>query len=142
MSDDFLSWFIALSVAAFAITAAVVAWALARDAEHRQRLRLEGRTVMAHVSGLGYDPGDGLVSGSHWAKVQYDDGGDFVTTKVTISLAEYKGYRVGTGILVTYLPGRPDSARRTADFERGSGLGARGIYSAAEEEELLRRLTR
>jgi hypothetical protein len=144
VSNDFLFWLIA----PFAVTAAVVVWALAREAEHRRRLRWEGRTATAHVSSLGYEPGDGLVSGSYWARVQYDDGGDFVTTKVSISGAEYRSYREGTRVLVSYLPGQPTSARRTSELERGSALGARhvlgqrGMHSAEEEDELLRRLTR
>jgi len=46
VSDDFLSGFIALSVGVLAITAAVVAWASARDAEHRRRLRLAGQRAL------------------------------------------------------------------------------------------------
>ena len=69
-ADDVVLGLIVLSVAGCAIAAAVAASGLAGEAEHRRRLRSEGRTVMAHVSSLGYDPGDGLVSGSHWARVQ------------------------------------------------------------------------
>ena len=81
------------------------------------------------------------MSGSHWAKVQYDDGGDFVTTKVWISRAECKTCRVGTRVLVAYLPGHPTSARRPAEHGRGMGAAA-GHELSAGEEERLRRLAR
>lgn len=109
---DDLFGLIALTVAVSAIPIAALVRSRAREAEHRRRLRLEGRPVMAHVSSLGYDPGDGLVSGSYWATVRYEDGRDLVTTRVSISQGEYRSYRVGTGVLVTYLPGQPASARR------------------------------
>jgi len=52
-----------------------------------------------------------MISESCWAHVQYDDG-DFVTTRIAISSAEYKRLRVGTPVRVDYLPGRPGSVRR------------------------------
>lgn len=70
------------------------------------------------MSSLVADSGDGLSSATYWANVQYDDEGDFVTTWVSISRAEYDRYRVGTGVLVNYLPGQPTSARRLEELVR------------------------
>ena len=109
MSYAILFWVVALSVG---IPITIVAGVLAAAALHRRRLRRDGRTVKALVSSLVADPGDGLTSPAYWANVQYDDGGDFVTTRVSISRAEYDRHRVGTGVLVAYLPGKPSSARR------------------------------
>jgi hypothetical protein len=130
--DHVLIW-----VVVSAILGAAVAWVpLAREAEHRQRLRLGGRTAKAHVCGL---DGDSLCA-SYWAKLQYDNNGRSVTSLVPVSGAQYQRLRVGTDIVVTYLPGQPDSAR-PADLERGMCSEA-GHELSAGEAERLRRLAR
>ena len=115
MPDSVLFWVIALSVA---IPVVVVVAGSTTAGLHRRRLRRGGRTVKAIVSGLIVDAGDGLSSTAYWADVQYDDGGDFVTTRVSITRAEYDHFRVGTGVLVAYLPGQPSSARRLEELAR------------------------
>ena len=115
MSDTALFWIFALTIG---IPIAVVVVARAATARHHRRLRRYGRTVQAHVSSLGTDPGDEMSSATYWAKVQYDDDGDFVTTRVSINRAEYDRFREGTRVLVTYLPGMPTSARRLEELVR------------------------
>ena len=132
-ADDVLFWVVVMALA----WGAVATWrGLAREAEHRRRLRLGGRTAKAHVSCL---DGDSLCA-SYWAKLQYDNDGRFVTTLVPVSGAQYQRLRVGTDVLVTYLPGQPDSAR-PVELQRGMYPEAGRALSAGEAERL-RRLAR
>ena len=102
-AGDVLFW-----VVVCVILSAAVAWVpLAREAEHRQRLRSGGRTAKATVSGLDSDS----LCASYWAKLQYHNDGRFVTTLVPINGAQHQRLRVGTDVQVTYLPGQPNSAR-------------------------------
>jgi hypothetical protein len=109
VSDALVYWGVALI---FGLPIALVVAFRGAEARHRGRLARFGRSATAHVAEVHCDPGDGLTSTSYWAKVQYDDDGDFVTTRIAISRVEYERMRVGTPLRVNYLPGRPTSARR------------------------------
>ena len=84
----------------------------AAEERHRRRLVRFGRSTTARVAELRLDRGGDDSGPMYWARVQYDDDGEFVTTRIAISHAEYERMRVGTPVRVDYLPGRPSSARR------------------------------
>lgn len=82
-----------------------------RDAGQVRRLRSAGRTASGHVTDLGTDPGDGMTSPTYWADVYCDGDAEPFTVRVALSPEKYGAVHVGSRLDVTYLPGRPRSAR-------------------------------
>jgi len=79
------------------------------DAHQIRTLRRDGRTIHALVTKLGIDSGDGMSSSTCWADVICPS--DAFTGRVTLRHDQYKTFQTGSRVDVTYVPGRPSSAR-------------------------------
>jgi hypothetical protein len=98
-------------VLAFGVPVGILVAFRRREAAQVRRLRSAGRTTSGYVTGLGTDPGDGMTSPTYWADVHCAGDGEPFTAHVALTPDQYRAVRTGSRLDVTYLPGRPRSAR-------------------------------
>jgi hypothetical protein len=101
-----LFWLLVIAVTVVPVVVIVATWR-GIEAAHVQRLKREGRTVTSCVSDLGINTGD-LGESSYWIEIS---GIDEVKSTRVYEYDQYKHLRKGSAIRVTYLPGKPGSAR-------------------------------
>src|SRR5262249_5561213 len=90
---------------------AIVVVANRLEARRNHRLRAYGRTSSGSVTELGAIAGDGMTSSTYWADVSCHDDDQEFTARVPLTGAQYKALYPGSRLDVTYLPGRPRTAR-------------------------------
>jgi hypothetical protein len=97
-----------LAFAAVLCVVLLTAWAT----RHRRQklLTTTGRGAIGRVLAVGSDD-DGTGTRTHWVRVEYDNGSEAVTAKVTVSDRDRQRYRAGQRVGLTYASSRSQVVR-------------------------------